>query len=137
MRKSQIIASGGLRTVLEKEPEKRLQSRETAALDQGPKRKRFTGCTEAQTQTQTGRKGPSNCPERAPRKSAFDGERLSWPVSPADWNDSGKLRSIAKDLKSFLHITTTRIASLEADRFRSSSSEYWDQEAAKLFPNGV
>lgn len=44
------------------------------------------------------------------------------------------MRSATRDLESFAYTAKKRVASLEADRDRMSLVEYWNQEAAKLFP---
>ncbi|KAL4882405.1 hypothetical protein BJY04DRAFT_217319 [Aspergillus karnatakaensis] len=70
---------------------------------------------------------PVSQPLRA--KSAFDGEYLPWPVTPAAWNDPIHLRSIINDLKLFAAIAEARLKNLETPM---SLAEYWEQEAAKL-----
>lgn len=133
---SQIVAHGGLRNVMSKESQDPTFSIGGNSPTVTRKRKEREPSTENQTQTQTTPKNSSLSSVSPRAKSAFDGESLPWPVSPTSWNNPSKLRSIMKDLKSFAHITEVRIAKLEAERKRMSSTDYWNQEAAELFPEG-
>ncbi|OJJ00924.1 hypothetical protein ASPVEDRAFT_82474 [Aspergillus versicolor CBS 583.65] len=133
---AQVVAHGGLRKVMAKESQD-----PTFSINGDPpivtkKRKEREASTENQAQVPVTPKKPRLSSGSPRERSAFDGESLPWPVSPTSWNNPIKLRSIMKDLKSFAHITEVRIAKLEAERKRMSSTEYWNQEAADLFSDG-
>lgn len=132
-RTSQVVAHGGLRKVMAKESQD-----PTFSIDGTPpvltkKSKEREASAENQPHAPVTPKKSRRSSDSPLARSAFDGECLPWPVSPTSWNNPNKLRSIMKDLKSFAHITEVRIAKLEAERKRMSSTDYWNQEAAELF----
>ncbi|RDW87139.1 DUF3716 domain-containing protein [Aspergillus mulundensis] len=133
-----IVANGGLRSVLTKDhnniapvmkvtspavPKKRKQSAECAAPSQA----------QTQMQANTTQIATPKKTIRLQSKSAFDGEKLPWPVSPASWNDPIKLRSAIKDLETFTQIAKKRVARLDEECEAMSTADFWNQEAAKLF----
>ncbi|KAL4869590.1 hypothetical protein BDV12DRAFT_196220 [Aspergillus spectabilis] len=128
-----MVARGGLRHVLAQETASSTSPVHTTPTPLPQKRKLIAELTEVHAQTYTTPKKPRLSTPRPQAKSAFDGESLPWPVPPSAWNDLDKLHSITKDLKSFLAITETRVANLEAESARISAEEYWEREAAKFF----
>ncbi|KAL4792253.1 hypothetical protein BDV19DRAFT_392254 [Aspergillus venezuelensis] len=111
-----IIAKGGLRAVLAKG------------------RKHPTTNANSQTQIQHPSKASSSCAIHPQVKSAFNREILPWPVTPASWNDRAKLEKIIEDLKRFAIMAEKRLAELEPAHDGMNLAEFWDHEAARLFP---